>query len=248
MERLFYLTLAVSLAGHVVVLGAQLMTTGWRRFSSVPRPLKLIYEYEAVKEELSWARQELRRAQARVREAPDPSSHPFQGAGADGQPLEGWLQGAVASRLSNLIAQIKVGDNEAQGLPPSAASLTGAWSTAIDLTNVTEAAQGNPVLLTYFSAIRERIQRTANEHAWLPQGTSTEGTVYVGFVVNRAGHIQSATIVTERSIRSPLLRDVALKILQASEPFLPFPPSFPARPKPSWSRSSSCSAPSAARR
>ncbi len=232
MERLFHLTLAISVAGHVVVLGAQLLTTGgFSRFGRAAHPLKLIYEYEAAKGNLSWAQQELRRAQARVHEAPDPSSQPFQGAGADGQPLEGWLQGAVASRLSNLIAQIKIGGSDAQGLPSAASSLTGAWSTAIDLTNVTEAAQGNPVLLTYFSAIREHIQRTANTRPWLPQGTSTEGTVYVGFIVDRSGHIQSVSVIAERSVRSPLLRDVALRIIKASDPFLPFPPSFPGETK-----------------
>jgi len=89
-----------------------------------------------------------------------------------------------------------------------------------------DAAQGDPVLLSYFMAIRDQIQRTANRQTWPADGAG-EGLVYVSFVLSQAGMIQSAGNVRGRSIASPALQEMAVKIVQHAGPFAPFPPSVP---------------------
>ena len=225
-DRLFMITLSISLAGHAVIFGAQLMHPGWVRLPSPPTPLKLVYEQDARQEATQWTREELRRAQERLKNLPDPSSTPLhEGVGASRQ-WEEQVQGALASGLSNLEPQIRVGDSAGVYAPSMSIAESGAWASAIDLTNVTAAAQGNPVLLSYFGAIRERIQRTANERAWLPSGEVKGGVIYVGFSIGRSGEIDSIAVVPDRSVDSPLLRQTALHIIESSSPFLPFPPSL----------------------
>ena len=97
-------------------------------------------------------------------------------------------------------------------------------SSVVDLTNLVDAARGNPVLLSYFSAIREQIQQTANRQAWLT-GTSTEGLVYVTFVLSATGAIREAQVVVDRSSGAAALREIALQIVTTAAPFPPFPPS-----------------------
>ena len=95
------------------------------------------------------------------------------------------------------------------------------------MTNITLAAQGNPVLLSYFGAIREQIQRIANEGTWVSGvGQPGGGVVYIGFVIGRTGAIQSASVIVDRSVPLPPLQAAALRIVQLSGPFPPFPPSI----------------------
>ena len=222
MDPLFLWALGISSVGHALILGATLLIPGWGRWLDL-HPLQLVYERHLAQEG-QWAAEELRRAHTRRLELPNPSSLP-QGALAAGAPGGRGLGEAIAIGISNSLSQIRIGEGQALSLPYADAS-SGAWSAAADLTNVVAAAQGNPVLLSYFSAIREQIQETANEHAWLPKGATTQGTICVGFIVNRLGQIQSASIIAERSSPSPLLRDVALRIIKSAAPFPPFPPSF----------------------
>jgi protein TonB len=95
----------------------------------------------------------------------------------------------------------------------------------IDLTNLVEASRGDPVLLSYFSAIREQIQQTANRQPWLT-GEMTQGLVYVSFTLYASGSVERVVIVGERSVDSEMLRDAALRIVKAAAPFPPFPPSM----------------------
>ena len=99
-------------------------------------------------------------------------------------------------------------------------------SPVVDLTNLAEAAQGNPVLLSYFSVIREQIQQTANKRTWMTGQERVEGIVYLSFVLSPKGRIQSAAVVPERSVSSSALQGVALNIIKAAGPFPPFPPSM----------------------
>jgi len=217
--------LGVSLTAHLLVLGAQLITYRWKGWSAPTRPLKLIYEREALRNNYEQAREELQRAQARLKDLRTSASFLSVGTTAGGA-LSRALLGPGPSDLSQTMPEIRIGGGGALGLPSAAASNVEGWAAAIDLTNISEAAQGNPVLLSYFSAIREQIQRTANEQPWLRHGASTEGTIYIGFVISRMGVIQSAAIIPEKSAPSTLLQDVSLRIIQAASPFPPFPPSF----------------------
>lgn len=227
LDRLFSLMLIISLAGHAMVLAAQLISLGWNRWATTPRhPAKLIYEQETAKDESQWAAEELHRVETRLREPHEPSRQLFQGSQTDGGAAgSGGGLPAIAPGSWTVIPQVG-GDASTHPLTAVSASGSHAWSGAVDLTNVVEAAQGNPVLLSYFSAIREQIQRIANTQEWLPQGTSTEGVIYVGFVISRTGHIQSSSIVADRSAAYPLLRSAALRIIRSASPFPPFPPSF----------------------
>ncbi|MBI3010779.1 MAG: hypothetical protein HYY57_07340 [Candidatus Omnitrophica bacterium] len=98
-------------------------------------------------------------------------------------------------------------------------------SSVVDLTNLVEASRGDPVLLSYFGAIREQIQRTANERAWL-SGVSAEGLIYISFLLNANGTVRHTTVVAERSVSSQPLWAVATRIVEAAAPFPPFPPSM----------------------
>ena len=96
----------------------------------------------------------------------------------------------------------------------------------MDLTNLVDAAQGDPVLLSYFSAIREQIQRAANQQTWMAGEPDAQGLVYVSFVLGAAGKVQAVSIVADRSIPSRQLQDIAMRIVKAASPFAPFPPSL----------------------
>ena len=224
-DRLFTITLAISLAGHVVVFGAQLMFPSWSGFSHLPRPLRLIYEKQVASGTSHQTVEELRQVESKRMDLPGPSSTPLDSSAMRDRQLGGGLKGVVGAALPNLTPQIRIGEGSTGGLP-SGALPSGTWSSAIDLTNLAQVAQGNPVLLSYFCAIREQIQQTANQRPWLSGGASSEGVVYVGFVIRRSGDIQSATVMPDRSVPSDVLREVALRIVKAANPFPPFPPSF----------------------
>ena len=95
----------------------------------------------------------------------------------------------------------------------------------VDLANLFETAGSNPVLLSYFSVIRDQIQHTANHRAWAA-GTPAEGVIYVRFVLASNGAIRSTGVVGDKSTGSMALRNVAMQIVQTAAPFPPFPPSL----------------------
>jgi TonB family protein len=99
-------------------------------------------------------------------------------------------------------------------------------SAIVDLGNVADAAQGDPVLLSYFIAIRDQIQRAANRQTWSAQGAG-HGLVYVTFLLSANGSIQSAQSVRDRSVALPTLQAMAVTIVKSAGPFAPFPPSVP---------------------
>lgn len=97
---------------------------------------------------------------------------------------------------------------------------------AVDLTDLAQAAQGDPVRLSYFAAIREQLQQAANQRPWLGNQISETGLVCVGFVLTRTGDVSSSAVVPDRSADSSSLRNAALQIVAAARPFPPLPPSF----------------------
>lgn len=219
-DRLFVTALVLSLVGHAVVLGAELIMPGWGGWSQAIKPLKLVYE-PATTQEPAQLYNELKHRREGFSAPPGPSSAP-----AVGTPGEGYQPAPMVVDVATLTASVHVGEIIGAGGASLAAGRSGAWQAAIDLTNLAAAAQGDPVLYTYFGALREQIQQTANAQGWLPEEAANPGTVYVGFVVTRTGAIASAGVVLERSVDSPLLQQVALRIVKASSPFVAFPPSF----------------------
>ena len=211
-DRLLLTAIGVSCAGHVAVIGGQLLLSHWGLFGSAARPAKLIYDRELIDTASSWTREEAVRPQ---------QVQLTVGVGTAGGFEQGRDPVAGMSRP-------EVPMNFEGGLGGLARAWGGSdtWSAAIDLTDITAAAQGDPILLTYFGALREQIQRTAKTKAWVPPGELAAGTAYIGFVISRNGRLQSAAVVAERSTASPQLERIALQIVQAAGPFLPFPPSF----------------------
>ena len=222
-QRLLLIAVGVSCAGHLAVIGTQLLLVwvGWLAPQS--RQAKLIYDRPEVRSTSSWTPKETVQPQARFKElvrsmtVTVPSSVGRGMLGGGGRERDAVLGMSKPESYSQVMEHLDRGWGGAGG---------GVWATAVDLTNVAEAAQGNPVLLSYFEAIREQIQRTANTQTWMPPGDASAGVVYVGFVLTSAGHVQSASVVQERSTASSELVQVALRIVKASSPFLPFPPSF----------------------
>jgi TonB family protein len=217
-RRTLRLAVGWSLAGHVVILGSQLVLIGMQGPIVFHRP-KLIYHREPVQSKTAWTREQ----------PPSPAeSHLKQMGRAAMMP---GASGERAIRIGLPQASLPGLTTPAPswgagGSAPSSWEGSGRWATAIDLTNLTAAAQGNPLLYTYFGAIREQIQRTANGQEWLTDTSATTGVVCIGFVLNRSGDIESASIVRERSVDRPLLQEAALHIVQSAGPFPPFPPSF----------------------
>ena len=99
----------------------------------------------------------------------------------------------------------------------------------IDLTNLIDAANGDPVLFSYYGVVREQIQYMAGAKTWL-SGPAEGGLVYVSFVVNEDGSLRGAAVVPERSVESRPLREAAVQIVLNAGPFPPPPPSMPAVP------------------
>jgi len=211
----------VSLIGHALVVGALVITSGWGMWSHALTPVKLVYEDESDSTQTPWTN-EVTRIQVGLREASVPNAALPQSA-----VVAGYHPGPIGPNVSLLVASSEAGDGFGGHGMSSVVSDSTTWGSAIDLTNLTQTFQGNPVLYAYFSAIRERIQRTANDQSWLPMEAAASGTVYVGFVLNRMGTMEVASVISDRSVESPLLQEVALRIVKASGPFLPFPPSFP---------------------
>ena len=218
-DRLFHAALVLSLLGHTAVLGAQLIVPGWKYHPRPLKPPKLVYEPDTPQEQSQWSR-EFSRVRAPLGEAPGPSAPP------SADPLIGYEPEGLGSQALEAAMTVRVGTASGESTPFAGPEGDGAWASAVDLTNLATASQGDPILYTYFRALREQIQHTANAQAWVPAEADASGVVYVGFVIGRTGAIQSAAILSERSADSPTLQGAALDIVKAAAPFLPFPPSF----------------------
>jgi TonB family protein len=203
-DRVFLLAFGLSLGIHVVLLLGQLASWRWRAAPSKSGWLEVVYQDVATQRE---ALQSLLEQQART----------ARGRGGFPSSL------GVGER-----PQVRIPERSfAPSLQPGA--MPASPTTAVDLANVIEAVRDHPVLFSYFGAIREQIQRNANRQAWLPDQPSHEGAqgvVYVSFVLSADGTVRGASIVPERSVRSPTLQAAARQIVESAGPFPPFPPSL----------------------
>ncbi len=205
-DRILITAFAVSIGVHLSLLMAQLLSLGWFNRLRNRNPLEVVYEMEAAAEELRYLQEQLERAKREGVAAPSPG-HP------------------------GTQTQIRIPDRPlltGKDLVPD--ELTDR-SAIIDLTNLVEASRGDPVLLSYFSAIREQIQQTANHGGWV-EGVTAQGLIYVAFVLDATGTVRGVSVVGDRSTSSPALRHAALRIVKSAAPFPPFPPSVEGTSKP----------------
>lgn len=198
-DRVFTIAFAISLGLHLVLLVGQFITLTWFTLSHPRPPLEVIYDYEIAQQELRQLRERLARAKQTTASASSAPLGPRTEVRIPNRPLAG-------------------ADAHLLDLAPGRSSM-------IDLTNLVEASQGDPILLTYFSAIREQIQHAANRQTWLEE-TTDQGLVYISFVLTSTGAIQDAVVVSERSVPRDVLRSAALRIVKAAAPFPPFPSSI----------------------
>jgi len=223
MNRSFALALGVSLAGHVVIVGAQIAFMGWSGVGASVQP-KVIYDARPDQDERWEQAQRLYRVQAQLA---DMSSTAKMPQAVFGSSQAANLRTSQASAWAGLLAQLTSGRGLSRYVPGTESAGGSLWTNAVDLTNLASAARGNPVLLSYFSAIREQIQRTADRQDWLSHRQLDQGIVYVGFVIARNGRVTQTSLLKDRSVASSSLAAAAVNIIRASSPFPEFPPSSP---------------------
>lgn len=198
MDRPLAIAFSISLAFHALLLGIRLVHLRHQQREQDRKAMEVVYEYRAAEQELLHLQRQL-------------------------ATLEGG-QGSLPG-VANPAPQVRIPDRAVMNLPPALSEAGMNRSAVVDLTNLVEAAQGDPVLLSYFSAIREQIQRIANRQTW-QTGERAEGLVYVSFVLAATGQVSSVSIAADRSTTSRFLQDIALKIIKNSSPFPSFPPSL----------------------
>ena len=199
-DKVFTICFGISLGVHLLLIIGQLLHIDWLQFSKSRTPIEVVYEYHTAQQELQELQVQLARAKRE--------------AAASATPTDPGER-----------TQIRIPDRPALTGDRTILESLPERSSVIDLTNLVDASRGDPVLLSYFSAIREQIQDAANRHAWL-SGAAGEGLVYVSFVLASSGLIQGVAVVADRSAPSSLLREASLRIVKTAAPFPPFPPSI----------------------
>ena len=221
MDRSFIIAFNISLACHLVFLAVQFIQLPWRVPTVGRSPtLDIIYERREAEPELTRMQRGVEQLAGRSEAVPTPQAPTPQIRIPDrpiGQISQELLEGGTGSGpgLSAL----------GGGPTPETSAESASRSAVVDLTNLAAAAKGDPVLLSYFSAIRERIQRSANQQTWLAS-RGAEGLIYVSFVLTRTGQVMTSSIVSQRSAPSRPLQEIALKIIRSAGPFPVFPPSL----------------------
>ena len=199
-DRVLMVAFGLSLAVHLGLLVGQLLSLDWLRRPRQSTPMDVIYDKEIAQQELRSLQEQLARAARETAALPETAN--------------------IADRT-----QIRIPDRPSLLSSQSLFESLPGRSSIVDLTNLVDASRGDPVLLSYFSAIREQIQQTANRQAWLA-GAMHEGLVYVSFMLASTGAVQDVVIVEDRSVRASVLQDAAVRIVKAAAPFPPFPPSM----------------------
>ena len=195
-DRTLLTAFAVSAVCHALLLAAQAARLWQLPLEAAPPALNVVYE--------------------RPTEEPSGAAQLQRAVSAGGRQASPGLLGA-APRVR--VAERSIG---LSSLPGHQTALP---QSVVDLTNIVEAAQGDPVLLSYFGAIRERIQRAANQRNWLA-GELAQGLVYVQFSLGADGRVDGVSVAQDRSTGPPRLRDAAANIIKAAGPFPAFPPSM----------------------
>ncbi len=78
---------------------------------------------------------------------------------------------------------------------------------------------GNPSYQGYYSAVREKIRRSAYEN----YRQAAQGGVFVSFIVSRNGSLKAVKVLDERSTDNDYLRETASRSVANAAPFSPFP-------------------------
>jgi len=199
-DRPLLIAFGISLGLHGALLVKPALPLRWVQAPAIRPPLRVVYEQPTVRSPAHPTRAALVRA---LRQAGVGPSTPGAGDGP----------------------RIRVPDRPTLGTMSLAPDWTPRAPSVVDLTDLLDAARGDAVLLSYFGAIRERIQRTANQRPWLTTET-TPGVVYVSFQLDASGLVREARVVPERSAASSALQQVAVRIVTSAAPFPPFPPSL----------------------
>ena len=77
----------------------------------------------------------------------------------------------------------------------------------------------NPVYISYYQVVREKIKRSAYQNY-----ASTEtGEVTVSFLISDNGYLKDMRLVEEKSSASPYLREIAARSVKDASPFPNFP-------------------------
>lgn len=234
--RAMVVALCGSIGVHLLMLASRLGNMAWSGAAPVePKPLRVVYERQALGPEAQVLRRVIdqriehpaskpsavmAKPQIRVPEHP-PTALPGLQPGAG-------TEDALTRQLPGGGSGFGAGSGAlgaGQSLPDF---MLGGFSTSpvIDLTNLVAAAKGDPVLLSYFSVIREQIQKTANANTWMTGKAPGQGIVFLSFVLARDGQVRSAAVLGDRSVSSKPLQDIALTIVKSAGPFPPFPPSL----------------------
>ena len=203
-EQLFLLAFGVSVGIHLVLLLAELLSLNWFAMPRTLKPIEVTYNVEAVQDELRVLQEELARAKREVVSSPAPAS--------------------LGERT-----QIRIPDRPSLMAGQSMDDFLPERGSVVDLTDLVDASRGDPILLSYFSALREQIQQTANHQPWL-EGEPDGGLVYVSFQLLASGTVEDVRIVSDRSAPSERLQEVAARIVMAAAPFPAFPPSMASEP------------------
>ena len=199
-DRALVISFGVSLGLHLVLLLGQMLPLAWLKLQRPRSPIEVVYEHHVAEEELRHLEEEFSKTAQERTGSPAPANLT--------EPL-----------------QIRIPDRPSLAADHSMPDISLGHSPVIDLTNLVDAARGDPVLLSYFSAIREQIQHTANRRTWLV-GEIGQGLIYVSFTLTSTGSVKGIDVVPERSADSATLQDVALRIVKSAAPFPPFPPSM----------------------
>ncbi len=77
----------------------------------------------------------------------------------------------------------------------------------------------NPVYISYYQIVREKIKRAAYQN----YTGKEEGEVNISFVILKDGSLQELRLVEEKSNSSAYLREMALKSIKEASVFPPFP-------------------------
>lgn len=199
-HRALAVAFSLSFGVHLALLLLQVLAADWLRLPKPRGPLDVVYQVEQADRELARLQEQLARAKR-------------ESAAVAGAP-------GLSER-----AQIRIPERPALVTDQVLSEAMALRSSVVDLGDLVEASGGDPVLLSYFSLIRERIQETANQQRWLEEQVA-QGIMFVSFVLEASGSVHGLGVVPGRSSGPPALQSAAVAIVRTSAPFPPFPPSI----------------------
>ena len=141
-DRAFLVSFGMSMGLHLLLVVGQLLSLDWFHVPLRRTPMEVVYDRAVEQEALRVLQERLATATRDAIASPAPAA----------------LGAQTEIRIPD--RPLLTAGQDLSEIMPDRASI-------VDLTNLVDAARGDPVLLSYFSAIREQIQRTANAQAWV---------------------------------------------------------------------------------